>query len=54
MKTIKVYFSNGQHLLTNINGTDDDILAYYIGKEFNLGNDENDLMVIATKVDFLD
>ena len=54
MRTIKVHFSNGYHLFTNINGTDSHILAYYIGKEFNLGNGEHDLMAIATKVEFLD
>lgn len=54
MRSIKVYFSNGDHLFTNINGTNDHILAYYIGKEFNLGNGEHDLMAIATKVEFLD
>jgi hypothetical protein len=54
MRTIKVHFSNGYHLFTNINGTDSHILAYYIGKQFNLGNGEHDLMAIATKVEFLD
>lgn len=54
MRSIKVYFSNGDHLFTNINGTDSHILAYYIGKEFNLGNGEHDLMAVATKVEFLD
>lgn len=54
MRSIKVYFSNGDYLFTNINGTNDHILAYYIGQEFNLGNGEHDLIAIATKVEFLD
>ena len=52
MKTIRVTFSNGNHLITGINGTHAEIAAYYLGKWFNLGV-ESDLMVRAISVDFL-
>jgi len=52
MKTIKVTFSNGDHLTTAINGTEDEIRAYYIGQTFNLGT-ESDLLVQAVAVEFL-
>jgi len=52
MKTVKVTFSNGDHLTTGINGTEDEIRAYYIGQTFNLGA-ESDLMVKAVSVEFL-
>jgi hypothetical protein len=61
MRSIKVYFSNGDHLFTSVNGTDAEILYYYIGSEFNFGNGElvglgpeNDIITIAIKVEFLD
>jgi hypothetical protein len=54
MRSIKVSFANGDYLFTSVNGTDAEILYYYIGSEFNLGNGENDIITIATKVEFLD
>jgi len=54
MRSIKVFFSNGDHISTNINGTDEEILAYYIGNEFNLGEGGNDLMTKAIRVEFLE
>ena len=53
MREIKVYFDNGDTLETCINGTDETISAYYIDQVFNLGNGENDLMVRAIRVEFL-
>jgi len=53
MKTIKVTFSNGDHLTTGINGTEAEILAYYIGQTFNMGV-EGDLMVRGVSVDFIE
>ena len=53
MREIKVYFDNGDSLETCINGSDETILSYYIGQTFNLGNGENDLMVRAIRVEFL-
>jgi hypothetical protein len=55
MRTITVYYNNGDHVSTNINGTDNEIYAYYLGKVFNLGDGAGgDLMARALCVDFLD
>ncbi len=59
MKTIQVHFANGDFLITEINGTKKQIEEYYLGenhlgKLFNMGNGEKDLMVRAVKVEFLD
>lgn len=52
MKTVKVIFSNDDSIITNINGTESEIRAYYIGKVFNIGI-YNDLLVKAVSVEFL-
>ena len=52
MRAIKVHFSNGDSLVTSINGTNEEIKRYYIGNVFNLGV-VDDLLVTATKVEFL-
>jgi hypothetical protein len=54
MKTIQVHFANGDFLITEINGTKEQVKEYYLGKLFNLGSGGNDLMVRAVKVEFLD
>jgi len=55
MRAITVYYSNGDHVTTNINGTEGEIRAYYMGQRFNLGDGAGgDLMAIALCVDFLD
>lgn len=51
---VRVHFDNGDSLVTDINGTLDEILAYYIGQTFNLGSGDGDLMATATQVDFLE
>jgi hypothetical protein len=38
MTTIKVLFEDGDSLVTDINGTEPEIDAYYIGNMFNLGD----------------
>lgn len=39
MKTARVQFSNGDTIVTSINGTDAEIMEYYkIGRWFNLGD----------------
>lgn len=53
MKTIRITYDNGQNIVTDINGTKERICAYYIGKRFNIGNGENDLIATATAVEFL-
>jgi hypothetical protein len=52
-KHIKVTFDNGDTLNTEINGSEDEIKKYYIGKQFNLGIGPKDNMVKATNVEFL-
>ena len=37
MKTVKVTWSDGDTMITDINGTMEEIRAYYVGKWFNLG-----------------
>ncbi len=54
MKTIKVYFDNGDSITTSINGTNQEIEQYYLGNSFNLGRNGDDLMVKAVSVIFLD
>jgi len=55
VRSIKVTFEDGDWLATNINGTEDEIRAYYLGNEFNLGDGHGgDRMVRATQVEFLD
>jgi hypothetical protein len=54
MRTIRVSFDNGDSLTTDINGSEDEILAYYLGRRFNLGDGSGgDLMAVATRVEFL-
>ena len=39
MKTAKVIFDNGDEIITDINGTDEEIQNYYaVGRTFNLGD----------------
>ncbi len=52
LRTIRVSFSNGDSLVTSINGSDEEINAYYLGNVFNLGTVEDELTV-ATKVEFI-
>lgn len=54
LRTIRVNWSNGDSTMTSINGTNDEIEAYYLGKEFNIGSGENDLLVHAVSIEFLD
>ena len=39
MNHYKIYFSNGDNLRTGFNGTINQAEEYYVGNEFNLGND---------------
>ena len=48
----KVTFDNGDVIETAINGTDEEIKSYYMGKTFNLGKEEDD-MHKAVKVELL-
>ncbi len=53
---IKVTFEDGNHLVTEINGTQEEIRRYYIGTKFQFGDTEEcprDKMVKAVNVEFL-
>ena len=52
MRTVKVTFGNGDSLTTCINGTEEQIRAYYVGKWFNLGTDADDMQQ-AISVEFI-
>lgn len=47
---IKVFFDNGNSLTTGFNGTIKEAERYYIGRYFNLGNAEFDLMAKGIKL----
>ncbi len=56
MRAIRVHFSDGNTITTEINGTEETIREYYVGNEFNHGDtDEHpaDKVVTATRVEFL-
>lgn len=38
MRTVKVTFADGYTLTTSINGTDEEIRAYYLGNAFQFGD----------------
>ena len=48
---IKVNFENGDHLITGFNGTMKEATSYYVGKQFNIGNNDQDRMVKATTIE---
>lgn len=50
---IKITFASGETLSTWINGSESEILAYYIGQKFNLGIGPQDRWDTATDVEFL-
>jgi len=51
MKSAIITFDNGNILKTSINGTRAEIENYYLGKVFNLGNGEKDLLAKAVNVE---
>jgi len=56
MRSIKVTFSDGHTISTNVNGTDEEIRRYYLGHVFNFGDTEahpKDKLVTAVKVEFI-
>jgi hypothetical protein len=55
-REVKVYFDNGDHLVTSMNGqlTDEEISNYYrVGKSFNLGVGGKDNMTKVKKIEIL-
>jgi hypothetical protein len=53
MKTIKVTFSNGDTITTSINGTREEVSAYYMGQTFYLGAEENEIPSKAISIQYL-
>lgn len=53
MRHIKVTYDDGDTMETNINGTDAEICAYYIGNTFNVGIGPDDNIKTAVAVEFL-
>ena len=52
--SIRVHYDNGDTVDTDINGTTKEILSFYVGNWFNLGNGRGgDLMAKAVRVEFL-
>lgn len=55
-RAIRVTFSDGNTLTTEINGSEEEIRRYYLGQQFNFGDTEahpTDNMQTATAVEFL-
>ena len=51
---VRVHYENGDTVDTAINGTVDDIRAYYVGNTFNLGDGAGgDLMATAVRVEWM-
>lgn len=50
--TVKVTFENGESATTSINGSKDEVEAYYLNNVFNLGT-ENDNLQKAINVEFV-
>ena len=43
MKTVTAYFDNGRKIVSPINGTDEEIRAYYLNQIFNLGFEKDEM-----------
>jgi hypothetical protein len=55
-RAVKVTFADGNTLTTEINGTEEEIRAYYLNNEFQFGDTDErpkDNLQRATKVEFL-
>ncbi len=53
-RMVEIAFSDGSKITTQINGTRADVTEYYVGRTFNVAHGENDRMLKATAVKFLD
>ncbi len=51
MIKVKVTYSNKDTIITSINTDLEGAKRYYLGRVFNLGNSDNDLMVKAILVE---
>jgi hypothetical protein len=54
LRHIRVTWDDGTTMDISINGNRAAINRYYVGKEFNVGNGELDLMKTAVSVEFID
>lgn len=52
MRAVKVYTSCGQSWVTDVNGTDQEIESYFLGKWFNIGT-VDDHMVKVVRIEFI-
>jgi hypothetical protein len=53
MNAVKVTYDNGDEVVTDINGSDEEVLNYFkVGKTFNIGR-ENDLMAKVVKAEIV-
>ena len=53
-QTVKVTFGNGDHLVSTINGTREEVNAYYLNQWFNVGLGPHDNMQLCVGVDFIE
>ena len=56
MKTVKVTFADGNTILTNINGTEEEIRQYYLNNVFQFGDTPDcpkDNLQKAVSVEFI-
>jgi hypothetical protein len=52
MKNIRVYFLNGDKLETNINGSVEEIINYYLGRKFTLEVGDEEVTTSAIRIKF--
>lgn len=53
MRTVKIFYANGNYEITRVNGTEEEIKNYYVGATFNIGT-VSDNMQKCTHIEFLD
>jgi hypothetical protein len=56
MRTVKVKFSDGNEIITQINGTEEEIKKYYaVGSVFNIGDGAGgDKLATVNSLEFID
>lgn len=52
--SVRVTYGNGDSVTTEINGTEEEIRDYYIGRTFNVGIGPDDNLQRAVAVEFID
>lgn len=53
MRPIKITYENGEVKYTQINGSKQEVINYYVGRVFNVGFGEHDNLLKCIKVEFL-